>query len=466
MNDRLQTLQCLIENRIFFPSASSFSLALGYKGKMMGYRLLKGQISEKLISEIWDKLLNKYRIDENVLYDLANICIITKDFSSIVIKEMNTEHPEWVENVIMSVVDSCYDYYSDEFRNNTAPILIEMKNDDPDILWGIITLFYIRAKKIEIYSKNNISTICNIIHELDCLLYSMHPEKINAHQVAGNLITVLKLNNKTASIWTLIFNSIILFRYYTETNFIRTAAKSSVLFDWPSRSYWIMPGSAYKKDAEVLLLVQNNLNTASNGIYIAVCLKAGNNIEEFIPQYTYILQFMFPENTLFVTRMNNGHKEMCVYKYDYDSEQKTLKFEPYSNTDGWNMLPDVLYRIDSFSIDSVSEKVWWRILEKFDKNGYGRETYNKAIEKFTGITDLSAQYMIKDININRNVFSMELTVSGEKSIYQIPIERYSFLSEINPSEYMIITRHELDDDIYVEWPYLGYAIKLSEFEKL
>ena len=46
---------------------------------------------------------------------------------------------------------------------------------------------------------------------------------------------------------------------------------------------------------------------------------------------------------------------MCVYKYD--SGQKTLKFEPDSNIDGWNMLPDVLYRIDSSCLDSVPEKV-------------------------------------------------------------------------------------------------------------
>lgn len=184
-------------------------------------------------------------------------------------------------------------------------------------------------------------------------------------------------------------------------------------------------------------------------VYIAVCLKAGNNIRVY--SSIYILQFMFPENTLFVTRMNNGHKEMCVYKYDYDSEQKTLKFEPDSNIDGWNKLPDVLYRIDSSCLDSVPEKVWWRILEKFDNNGNGRDMYYKAIEKFTGVTDLPDQYIIQDISINRTMFSKIVNVSEQELQYQIPTNKYSFLLAINPSVSVIITRHESDNDLYVKW---------------
>lgn len=466
MSEKLQILQCLIENKILAASASSLSMELGYKGKMGIYRLLRGLVSEKFINEIWDKILNKYNLEDNVLYDLANICILTKDFSNFVTKEMNTNHPKWVENVIMAVTDSIYDYFSDEFKKNTAPVLIDLRRDDPDILWGILTLFYIRTKNIEVYSKNNISIICNILNEFDQLLFSIHPENINAHQAADNLITMLKFNDKSVNIWTLIFNSIILFRYYTDTDFIKTVAQGSVIFNWPSRSYWIVPDTTYQKGAEFWLLVQNNFNTANNGIYIAVNVAAGKNTEEFIPQSTYIMQFMFPENILFVTRMNGEHKEICFYKYEYDSNLKTLKFKPTSDINNWCNLPDILYRLESSSLNGMSEKVWWRILEKFDTGGIGRDTYQKAIEKFTGVSDLSNMYKIHDVNISRTMLSIKLTVSDEKQQYQIPITNYSFLTKINPSESIIITRHELDNEIYVEWPNLGYAIKLSEWEKL
>lgn len=47
--------------------------------------------------------------------------------------------------------------------------------------------------------------------------------------------------------------------------------------------------------------------------------------------------------------------------------------------------------------------------------------------------------------------------------YELPIETYDFLSEITPSQRILIVRHADNDEIYVEWPDLGYGIPLSEF---
>ena len=77
--------------------------------------------------------------------------------------------------------------------------------------------------------------------------------------------------------------------------------------------------------------------------------------------------------------------------------------------------------------------------------------YYKAIEKFTGVTDLSDQYIIQDIFINRTMFSIIVNVSGQELQYQRPTNKYSFLLAINPSVSVIITRHESDNDLYVKW---------------
>lgn len=467
MSEKLEILQCLIENRIFTSSPSTLAQELGYKGKMTFYRIIKGKVTENTVNDVWKKLKVAYYLEDDDLYRIANICYTAKDFYDRIVPEMNIWHPLWVENVIISLVEDQYDYCSETFKKEVLPELMEMKREEPNIFWGMAVLFYIRARKIEPYSKDTYMIRYNLLLDLDKILFSLHPENINAHQAVDNLITIMKLYNNTINIWTLLYNSIILFRYYTDTDFIRKAAQCSVIFDWPSRSYWIVPDTTYQKGAEVWLLVQNSFNTANNGIYIAIKLKAGKNIEEFIPQSTYIIQFLFPENILLVTRMNNGHKEICFYEYEYNANLKTLNLRPISDIDScWNKLPDILYRIDSSSLNSMSEKVWWRILEKFDKGGTGQWTYKKAIEKFTGVSDLSNNYEIRDINISRTMLSMILIVSNKEQQYQIPITNYSFLSKINPSESVIITRHKSDNEIYVEWPNLGYAIKLSEWEKL
>lgn len=123
MNEKIEILQCLIDNHIFAPSASALAKRLGYRGKMTIYRLIQGNVSERIVNEIWDKLLTEFSIDETVLYSLARICYMAKDFYDILRREMNIQHPEWVENVIGSLIDDCYDYYSNEFRKNTMPVL-------------------------------------------------------------------------------------------------------------------------------------------------------------------------------------------------------------------------------------------------------------------------------------------------------------------------------------------------------
>ena len=46
MIDKLKILQCLIENRAFASSHSALAKSLGYKGKMVVYRLMEGQVKE------------------------------------------------------------------------------------------------------------------------------------------------------------------------------------------------------------------------------------------------------------------------------------------------------------------------------------------------------------------------------------------------------------------------------------
>ena len=52
MNDELEILQCLIENRIFAPSPSALAKRLAYKGKMTIYRVMEGKVSFRVVHDV------------------------------------------------------------------------------------------------------------------------------------------------------------------------------------------------------------------------------------------------------------------------------------------------------------------------------------------------------------------------------------------------------------------------------
>ena len=62
MNEKLDILQCLIENRAFASSASALALKLGYNGKMTIYRLMRGETRESKVNEVWQKIMDFRKI--------------------------------------------------------------------------------------------------------------------------------------------------------------------------------------------------------------------------------------------------------------------------------------------------------------------------------------------------------------------------------------------------------------------
>lgn len=468
MSEKLEILQCLIENRMFASSSSALAQELGYKGKMTFYRIMKGEISEKTVEEVWERLKTVYYLEDDDLYAITRICYAAKEFYEAVLPEMNIRHPEWVENVIMSLVEDTYDYHSEAFKKEVVPVLKEWKQEEPNLFWGMAVLFYIRAKKIEPYQKEACTIRRRLLHELDEILYALYPENLQAHQAAQN---VMETPHSSFSVWRLLFDAILLFRYYTETDFIRKVAKSAVLFDWPARSYWIAPGANYQEGETVWLLVENDFQTDAYGLYVVLRLTVGKTIDAFHVDEVCLFQFLTADNEsdgsiLSVARMSNGQKDSCYYVYRYEEEKRMLYFSvvpEYGNKYG---LPEVLQRVDLQSPDGKDEKVWSRIMRKFDQEGNGRKIYQKALEDWLGIVDLSAKYSIKNVILDRTFFSLVLESAGATHTYRLSVSRYAFLSGIHPSSRIMITKHREDEAIYVEWPLLGYAVRLAEFTQV
>ena len=66
--------------------------------------------------------------------------------------------------------------------------------------------------------------------------------------------------------------------------------------------------------------------------------------------------------------------------------------------------------------------------------------------------ELKDEYKLEDVQISRNKFTLIIDIQGKVIKYELLIEAYDFLSEITPSQRILIVRHTDDHEIYVEWP--------------
>lgn len=463
MNGKLEILQCIIANRAFAPSHSALAKELGYKGKMVIYRLMEGQTKSSTVDEVWDKIRECYCLSDEILYNLAYLFEGAKYCYDRLIPEMNREHPRWVENLIMSLVGDFYDYFSPDFQQKYVPYLKDLKKDEPEIFWGIVTMLYIRCKKIDLYKGDTRLVFCRLIDALDELLQTLYPERTGFHEVASSL----KDLETHPNLWKAILDCSVLFRRYAEADYGQNASKCMRLFDWGKRSYWYFPATCYQPGSKVWLFVQQNYGRATNGLYIVLCLQAGKDIRTFELMDVFIFGFWIQDDeddpcVLQVGRGAGEEREWCFYVYDYDEEKRELSLEANPETGNLFGLPETIRMINLEQLAGKDEKVWARILKMWEEE-QGSTIFQMAKERLAGRIDLKDSYRLTDVQISRASFTLFVERQGNAVRYELPVDAYEFLSDINPSQQILIVKHLDDNEIYVEWPDRGYSIKLSEF---
>ena len=466
MDEKLEILQCLIRNRAFAPSHSALAKELGYKGKMGIYRLMEGKVRQDTVDRIWDLILEHYHLTDDLLYNLARSFAGVSHFYDTLVGQMNRKHPEWVEHLVLSLTADFYDYFSDRFKAETLPILKDLKTDEPEVYWGMVTLVYIRGKGIDIYKhqEDARSAAAQVLDALDNLLFEIYPEKIDAHEAAGNL----KSLNRSSCLWNIVWNGITMFRHYAESEFKNEATKALRLFDLGKRSYWRLPGSSYGRLAEVWLLIEQSYGRQTNGFYLAMRLRAGNDVCSFDLADTSVLQFWSTDDgdepILQASRGYGPERQWSFYYYGYDGEKQELHFKPHPDSGILPDLPETLQRIHLESPAGKDEKVWARILRNWDER-QGETMFKQAKEMISGMIDMSDSFRIVNITMDKTTLSLFIERKGEDGAheYRLPIEEYGFLSEINPSQHVTIVRRRQDGELYAAWTGLGYGIKLSEF---
>lgn len=463
MEDKLDTLKILIENRVFAPTPSAYAKDLGYKGRAFIYRLNESRVNDKTVNKIWEKTCKKYHIDENNMYRLAHIFYDTKYLYNSLVSCVNNADPEWIRILIMSFIDCSFERFPDSIREE-ADILKDLKLDEPGIYWGIVTVVYIWAKKIDIYKGSIESNFRSINRELNDILLNLYPEKQPLCGSIENWLNVLKVPNLT----DFLSSSLVIFLFYTDNNFANESTKVLYVFDFDEISYWRKPGERYGQFSDVWILVKVSLKYQAFGVYCALHLKAGKDIHTFLLDDVLLLFFISLVNDegmqmLIASHRNSGKQEFCYYNFGYDEIKNELYFSADPETGNLLGLPDTLCMINKENPEGKDEKVWARIITEWDKH-QGRDTFKQAKERLSGIIDMTDSYKIEEVSISRTLFILSIKHDGCINQYQLPIDKYEFLSEINPSQMVIVAKYQNDDELMVCWPELMYSIKLSEFE--
>lgn len=463
MNEKLEILQCLIENQVFAPSHSAPAKILGYKGKMVIYRLSEGKVKDETVNKITKQICDRFGLYEEHLYKIARIFSGVKFFYDKLISEMNTRYPEWIRNLIISLIYDEYKYFSPKFKNETMPLLIDLKNNERDVYWGIVAMIFIKTNGIDAYTYIKRKETWKIVDMLENILSYIYPERHDAHEAAENM---KRLNNAQA-LWNIIHNFIIIFRYYTEENFRNEALKLLRIFNFGKRSYWRLPDSSYGQGSEIWLFVSQTYKHGTNGFYIAMRMKAGNDIQTFTIDKTLILNFwtIDKEDDPPVLQVFEGYgkeRKCCFYLYEYDEPQHKLNIEFIPDNGAPLGLPKTLQMISFDNPKDKDEKVWARILSMWDEQ-QGEGEFNKAKEAISGFVDMSDAYHIKDVFISKTTLSLIIEHDGHTSNYQISVDKYDCLSNINPSQEIVIVKSLEDEALYASWPDRGDGIKLAEF---
>ena len=125
MNEKLEILQCLIENQAFAPSHSALAKELGYNGKMVIYRLSEGKVKDDTINKITEQICNRFGLYEEHLYKIARIFYGVKFFYDKLISEMDTRNPEWIKNLIISLTCNEYDNFSHKFKDEIMQFIAD-----------------------------------------------------------------------------------------------------------------------------------------------------------------------------------------------------------------------------------------------------------------------------------------------------------------------------------------------------
>ena len=456
MNPKQEILQVLFDACVFTGNFSELGRRLGYvnNGRSTIGRVRSGysNLKEKTLDELFEKLHEEYLISPDDMTTLADSIAYGKDLFRQLREAYGTGS----------------DWHDTAFR---AIGLKELKLQEPEVYYGMLSFFYIMCKDISPYTNKGKKALCKQLPALNNLLAESFPGCTRAYESAKKTIEVT-LDDDGLTILKLIYNFRIIIRWYADDtyfeNFIREMGH---LLAVDEESFWITPGETFHAGCEMWYLSVIPTKSHKRGTYTAMKLRAKSASTysfELIEAYNFM--FLIDDSCdnaqiLQAYELSTGKVEYAQYSYDGDNRCLELNFDDVPEQT-FN-LPQKLECINHTAPKSKDEKVWARIIEKFldDKSmGILYKALNSSVD--SNVEHL-ADYDVTNVCIDREnvVVSFESETNGREQ-YSIDTNAHPFFKNLTPFETASVVRYKDTKELAICWNNLGQYIPLKEFTKI
>ena len=473
MNPKQEILQVLFDACVFTGNFSELGRRLGYvnNGRSTIGRVRSGHrnLKEKTLDELFEKLHEEYLISPDDMATLADSIAYGKDLYRQLREAYGTGN-DWHNAALNAILTE--DFHSlPGFDEKLSTGLKEMKLQEPDIYYGMLSWFCIQCKEISPYTNIGKKSLGKKLEALNKLLVESFPGSIRSYESAKKTIdTALADDNLT--ILKLIYNIRVIIRWYADdTYFENFLREMGHLLAVDNDSFWIIPGETFHTGCEMWYLSVIPTKSHKRGAYIAMKLRAMSACTdsfELIEAYNFM--FLIDENydnihILQASDLPTGKTEYAQYRYNDDSRLLELNFDDVPEQT-FN-LPQELVCINHTAPKGKDEKVWARIIEKL-LEGRCSEMLFAAINSSA---DSNIEYLddcdITNICIDRH--NVTLTIESndnKKDMYRIGIDTYPFLKSLTPFEFASVVRYKETEKRAVCWNKLGQCIPLDEFSEI
>lgn len=473
MNPKQEILQVLFDACVFTGNFSELGRRLGYvnNGRSTIGRVRSGysNLKEKTLDELFEKLHEEYLISPDDMATLADSIAYGKDLFRQ-LREAYGTGSDWHDMAFSAIVTENYQALPG-MDEDVVIGLKEIKLQEPEVYYGMLSFFYILCKDISPYTGKGKKALCRQLPALNDLLAEGFPGCTRAYEAAKKSIDIT-LADERLTILKLIYNLRVIIRGYADDtyfeNFIREMGH---LLDVGDDSFWIVPGETFHAGCEMWYLSVIPTKSHKRGTYTAIKLRAksaGTDSFELVEAYNFM--FLIDDSydnahILQAYELPTGKVEYAQYHYDGDSRLLELNFDDVHEKT-FN-LPQVLECINHTAPRSKDEKVWARIIEKFLDDRSGQILLQAINSSADSNIEYLADYEVTNVCIDRLevIVSFESEANGSEQ-YSMDINAHPFFKSLTPFEFASVVRYKDTKELAICWNNIGQYIPLKEFKKI
>ena len=473
MNPKQEILQVLFDACVFTGNFSELGRRLGYvnNGRSTIGRVRSGysNLKEKTLDELFEKLHEEYLISPDDMVTLADSIAYGKDLYRQLRDAYGTGN-DWHDTAFSAIVTE--NYQALPGMNEAVVIgLKEIKLQEPEVYYGMLSFFYILCKDISPYTGKGKKALCRQLPALNSLLAEGFPGSNRAYESASESIKNI-LSDEHLTILKLIYNLRIIIRGYVDDTFFENFLREmGLLLDVGDDSFWVVPGETFKEGCELWYLSVIPTKSHNHGAYLAMHLRAkSQSTESFELIEAYNFMFIIDEhygNMQIMQAYNiaTGETEYAQFKYNGSKRLLELNFDeaPSKNFN----LPAELRCIDHISPIEKEEKIWKNIIERMLKNQCQKFILTAVNSSSNSNIEYLGDYEVTNVCIDRKSVTVTIDYGeGEEKSYIIPADSYSFFEQLTPNEFASVVRLKDCGELAVAWNNLGQYILLKEFTEI